>query len=439
MVKAPTLLALLVVVCLWCLYHGRDNKVGRYTRWLPGTMPEPDAKARYFVPVRGQPVFMYSAIANLHQPVDAAINIIITTLSASRQSLQCCVLLDGKSLFVTPAEEFFQYHNFDVAFIAKILEYFSADLYYARQYSCSVPDTGHSAGHVTLTSSVCSPDIEDFLQILYPPRVPGGLALCAKIAYNGGHDPEKVIEWVEVQLMLGVDKILIFDLGNPENLTRVFRYYQSLGVLDVQPYELPGSPANRTLWGADTATVQFHHDESMAVLECNQRMSGYTFVMSHDVDEFIIPRRDVTLKQFFKEKMETYQDGAGFFFEAEFFVYEWGPSHPKEDLMVSRYRRATKPHWECTKYMFLPHRTRGTITHTFFPLPPYRTYILGSEEAVIHHYRRCPHVWSSCDPETIIDNSMARFRGLHERVVKVRAATNVRPDWTPEVNLSILP
>lgn len=66
-------------------------------------------------------------------------------------------------------------------------------------------------------------------------------------------------------------------------------------------------------------------------------------------------------------------------------------------------------------------------------------YMLGSEEAVIHHYRRCPHVWSSCDPETIIDNSMARFRGLHERVVKVRAATKVRPDWTPEVNLSIPP
>ncbi|CAG5115940.1 unnamed protein product, partial [Candidula unifasciata] len=301
--KRPILMLTLVLLVggFWFVYQRRDHKIGSYSRWQPAATSRQGTTAKYFVRARDQEIYMYSAVTNRHHPVNNAINIIITTLSASRASLQCCVVLDGKTLYVTPAETFFRYSTSDVAFIANILEFFSdGHLYRARQYSCSLPDIGHSAEYVTLTSSLCSPDIRDYLKILHPPPVPGGLALCAKIAYNGGLDPEKFIEWVEVQRLLGVDKILIFDLGNPENLTRVFRYYQNQGILDVQPYELPGYPENRTIWGAATATDQFHHDESMAVLECNQRMSGYTFVMSHDVDEFIIPRQDVTLKQFFQ-------------------------------------------------------------------------------------------------------------------------------------------
>lgn len=243
---------------------------------------------------------MYSAIANHHLPVSGFINIIVTTLDASRTSLQCCVLLDNSTLFVTLAQPYFFYHTIDLTFLAKIVEYFYPRIHMAHQFACPVPDIGHHASHVTLTSSSCSSDIRDYLPVHYPPRVPGGLAVCAKIAHSGGRDPEKVIEWFELQRILGVDKVLVFNLENSESLNRVFRYYQEIGVLDLQPYELPGDPANRTLMERNKHTEQFHHDESMAVLECRQRMSGYTYVMSHDLDEYIIPRRDISLKQFFK-------------------------------------------------------------------------------------------------------------------------------------------
>ena len=76
------------------------------------------------------------------------------------------------------------------------------------------------------------------------------------------------------------------------------RHYVKSGFLDLQPYELPGRPYNRTM--NDKGAYQFHHDESLAVIECRQRMAGYTYVMSHDLDEFIIPRADVGLKPFFQ-------------------------------------------------------------------------------------------------------------------------------------------
>lgn len=246
---------------------------------------------------------MYSAIANYHLPINGAINIIITTLDASSSPLQCCVLLDNETLYTTPSQHHFFYHNIDVTFVAKIVEYFHPEIWKAHQFSCVAPEIGRHAGHVTLTSSTCSTDFRDYLPVLYPQRVPGGLAICAKVAHSNGLDPEKVIEWFELQRMLGVDKVLIFNLGVPEKVYRVFRYYQEIGVLDLQPYELPGHPPNRTLMEIAKTSMQFHNDESMPVLECRQRMSGYSYVISHDLDEFIIPRMDVDLKEFFKVRV----------------------------------------------------------------------------------------------------------------------------------------
>ncbi|CAL1534833.1 unnamed protein product [Lymnaea stagnalis] len=431
--RVVLLTAVLLAVTIWCVGRGRVKQVGTYTKWNPQFLARPAGTTRYFTPAKDQNIFLYSAIANRHHPVNGAINIIITTMDSSSSRLDCCVLVDNQTLFITRAEEYFFYHTIDVAFIARIVEYFYPDYYYARQYSCTVPEIGQSVGHVTLkgsSASACSSDVRDYVSVRHPRDVPGGLAVCAKIAHSGGLDPEKVIEWFEVQRLLGVDKVLMFDMGNPENLTRVLRYYQDLGILDLQPYELPGAPPNRTLMERDKRTYQFHHDESMAVLECRQRMAGYTYVMSHDVDEFIIPRRNVGLKQFFKEKMEMYQDSAGFYFDAEFFIYNWGPTNPEEDLMLTRYRKATKPHWECTKYVYLPARVLSSTTHSIFPISPYTTYKIEAADAVLHHYRRCPDdVWPTCFPETIIDHSMTRFTELHSRVLKVREATRTHQQW----------
>lgn len=56
-------------------------------------------------------------------------------------------------------------------------------------------------------------------------------------------NPNILMEWFEVQRLLGVDKIQLMDLHNPEPIQKVFRYYTDLGLLDLLPYELPGEPA----------------------------------------------------------------------------------------------------------------------------------------------------------------------------------------------------
>ncbi|CAG5118846.1 unnamed protein product, partial [Candidula unifasciata] len=334
-------------------------------------------------------------------------------LGKTRAQMSCCMLSGNQmTLHMTTANIYFEHLRLG----------YNPNIYMARQYICRVPVHADSlkSSYITLTSKDCSTDIQDYLSIIYPTRVLGGIALCGKIAHSGGLDPEKVIEWFEVQRLLGVDKVLIFDLGNPETLNRVFRYYQNLGILDLQPYELPGEPQNRS------------HDETMAVLECRQRLAGYEFIIGHDVDEFIIPRRDETLRDVFKKQLQREPSGSGFFFYTQFFITTWKPTNPEEDLMVKRYRRTTEPLWVSYKYVYLPSRVKAATTHRLFPYnPPFNRSRVPPSDAVLHHYRPCKlDYWGNCSVKTIIDNTMTRYRDLDERVARARAATSTKPQWS---------
>lgn len=64
--------------------------------------------------------------------------------------------------------------------------------------------------------------------------------LCYQVAYGDDLDPTKLMEWFEVQRLMGVDNIQLMDLHNPVAIQKVFRYYQDIGLLDLLPYELPG-------------------------------------------------------------------------------------------------------------------------------------------------------------------------------------------------------
>ncbi|CAG5118844.1 unnamed protein product, partial [Candidula unifasciata] len=378
--------------------------------------------SKHFVMGRDADVYMYSAIVNLpennikdnHFDPSTNAEIIITTLDRSSGSFYCCVLFDNKkTLLRNRGQIYFENYVKSGSLIDSLTEYFFPRYYIARQFRCRVPtDSPRSRySYISLASSRCSTDRRDFLPILQPSRVPGGLALCAKVAHSGGLDPEKVIEWFEVQQLLGVDKVLIFDLGNPETLNR---------------------PPNRSLGEKWKRTSQFHHDETMAVLECRQRLAGYDYIIGHDTDEFIIPRRAITLKDFLKEQLQKEPKAAGFYLYTQFFITTWKPTNPEEDLMVKRYRESTVPLWEAYKYVYLPSRAKIATTHQFFPKDAeFRKCKVSPEAAVLHHYRECPQdTWGTCSVATHTDNIMARYHDLDERVFTVRNATQTLPKWT---------
>lgn len=63
--------------------------------------------------------------------------------------------------------------------------------------------------------------------------------MCAKIAY-GSVDAQKLIEWFEVNRLLGVDKVYIHTYKLNNLAMKVLEYYESIGIAMVfKGYSVP--------------------------------------------------------------------------------------------------------------------------------------------------------------------------------------------------------
>ncbi|XP_070177013.1 uncharacterized protein [Littorina saxatilis] len=255
------------------------------------------------------------------------------------------------------------------------------------------------------------------------------LTFSSQAAFGDQLDPNKLMEWFEVQRLLGVDHIQIMDADNPEPVQKVFRYYKDMGLLNPLPYELPGKPYGRGLDLKRFVKDQGDHDKSFPILECTQRLKGYSYVMGIDMDEVLVPVHHHNIKDFANHKFMKNPDAAGFFFYTQFFVYDWGPTNTKSNISILRYLNSTLPKNECKKYIYLTSRVFQTRTHTYDPKPGFQRYWVDTDEAVLHHYRMCPkNVWPTCYPEKMTDASLMRLQSqLEKRIEIAREATGIRP------------
>ena len=48
---------------------------------------------------------------------------------------------------------------------------------------------------------------------------------------------------------------------------------------------------------------QASHDETFPILDCKQRLRGYTYVMGHDMDEILVPAKHESIKDLLKEQL----------------------------------------------------------------------------------------------------------------------------------------
>lgn len=386
------------------------------------------------------------------QELGQDLELVITGLDRSRSwasSFACCVKLGGSeldtdaSVFATTAASYFEYVK-PFSWSMYMKEYWlygTQSLYVASQYSCKVPRHLLSKNSMptfatlaplpSLPARILSPflflswpwwlsgyqdfcprDATEYVMVEYPERSPGSLGLCSKVNHNSP-DPDQILEWFEVQRIVGVDRIVVYDMGdNSPDLNRVLEYYESTGLLERQAYDLPGEPQDRSLDETFKRTAQFNQDETLAVMECRLRLSGHGLVLSLDKDEVLVPRQNVTLKHLLQGLFSQHSTAASFIFPTQFFLTTWPQTNPEEEMLVLSYRRTRVARWECWKYVFLPARVKAAVTHEVFPIRGFSVNERVSETvAILHHYRECPKdTWGTCDVRSTVDNTMARYK-----------------------------
>ena len=197
------------------------------------------------------------------------LEIVITGLDRSRSwpsSFVCCVKLgegsDGADLpiFATTAASYYQYTQ-PLTWRQYIKEFWLsslASLYVVTQYTCRIPRRhlassrmpvyatlapmpSHLARILPITplllqawpwtwlrtyQGYCPREKTQYLPVEYPIMAPGDLGVCSKISHSHP-DAELVLQWMELQRHLGVDRVVVYDMGdNSEELKRVFEHYE---------------------------------------------------------------------------------------------------------------------------------------------------------------------------------------------------------------------
>ena len=101
-------------------------------------------------------------------------------------------------------------------------------------------------------------------------------------------ESKTIIEWIEIILLLGADKIFCYVLEVHENVFNTLKYYETQGKVKIELISRPkGLPYK------NESPTQKRHNEMITYNDClYKNMYEYEYLIPLDTDEIIVPKRE---------------------------------------------------------------------------------------------------------------------------------------------------
>ena len=164
-------------------------------------------------------------------------------------------------------------------------------------------------------------------------------AVCVKgLSFPTDDLSSRLVEWIELLHLLGVDKLFFYDLGMHPNVQKVMQYYVKKGLVDLTPISLPGNQPNEQVLQHFHLINKHLNDQLNEVLPYNdclyRNMYHYSHIAVLDTDEVIIPRKPPgkTWKDLIKQDLSVFGDHVSSYnFRNTYFMEEMLKSHLKSE------------------------------------------------------------------------------------------------------------
>lgn len=147
-------------------------------------------------------------------------------------------------------------------------------------------------------------------------------AVCVK-GLDFIHDDVSVslVEFVESNLMFGVDKIVTFNLGVHPNVSHVLNYYQKMGKMEIHPISLPANYPNEPLLRhifLENRHVTKMLQELVPYNDCfYKNIHLYNYILLLDIDEIFVPKKGRNYKEMLSNMKGTF---SSFFAHNKIFI-----------------------------------------------------------------------------------------------------------------------
>ncbi|XP_064609497.1 beta-1,4-galactosyltransferase galt-1-like [Liolophura sinensis] len=278
---------------------------------------------------------------------------------------------------------------------------------YTKKYSgafilCPVPPGGHPASVTIIADNVPTDfpgDRADSRGITISAELPAEefrIVACVPPLHRRYDKVSQLIEFVEVQRMLGVDLIVVYNHSVSARVGKVLDSMSHHGVVHVIPWELP---FDAYLGGGYTNIHYF--GQLAAVNDCLYRYRSRTqYIINVDMDEYIVPSLEGNLWLWVNKQL-TLNPAASAFILKSYLLYSYLPDHkdyfPTQEaakkyqlvtLLKTNRTEETLPFRIRPKYIYDPKRVVSAGIHNIWGhRRNFKSQYIPSDDCTVYHYR----------------------------------------------------
>ncbi|XP_045184289.2 uncharacterized protein LOC123542465 [Mercenaria mercenaria] len=258
--------------------------------------------------------------------------------------------------------------------------------YTSTIFECKLESTEQPT-HVSLVMNSCEnpSNLLKVREASKPAKYQRRFTVCLSPVFNFD-DVFQLVEWIELNKILGADKFLLYNYSTGVNIEKVIEYYVNSGTVEVIQWDIPFPPANNIEYFAQKAALN----------DCIFRNKNVSeFVINIDKDEYVIPHSEdvINWSQMIEQFDKNY---AGYLIRHTFFRTDWkmknqnfserqyAENHHLVTLTHFEHEKTIWPATERSKYFA---RTAYVEFGNIHEIPRGRIFTVPTNIALLHHYR----------------------------------------------------
>lgn len=316
-------------------------------------------------------------------------------------------------------------------------------IFYSYLITCPLPEDNENVPDaVSIVEKPCDTATNNLRVIYNVPKERKKIAVCVKgLDFYREDLSVKLVEWLELLFLLGVDKVFLYQLQVHPNISKVLKYYEEKGKVDVTQLTLPGGQPNAPIFQHIYLKNRGNLKRRNEILPYNdclyKNLYSYEYVVLLDTDEIIIPVKDpdwislitrIKSEQDKKDKYASFNVRNVYFLDDLLHNHGWFEKIPTYMHMlqhVYRVKNFTKP----LHYVKCFHDVQKVLTlHNHLPLDclGHRCSSLSikTDDAQLQHYRTdcVGDLRNMCEKykeDVVLDTAIWRYeKGLISRAFK---------------------